>query len=260
MKQLSVFPGILFFLLLPALQTDGDWKIAKNRRYDIYYQKTEKQDLKTCRRLFESAADSVEAFFGQKFVKKFDVRIHPNRASLDAQWQAYLKMPDFKSECWMVASGDANHFDLLAPRNWKTESCEHDWSDQKAVRRLFAHEMMHVFHGQYNASPDFSDVQQLDWFVEGLATYASGQCDRARLAEVQQAVTAGKIPPTLDQFWTGKLRYGLSGSVVMYLDHKYGRQKLLELLPLNNKKNLLERLGISEKELMDGWRAFIVKY
>ena len=58
-----------------------------------------------------------------------------------------------------------------------------------AYRRCFhqaRREMTHVFHGHYNASPDFSDTDRIDWFVEGLAVYASGQCDAARLLGVRR--------------------------------------------------------------------------
>ncbi len=254
MKTLPFFTG-LFLFLLPNYFS-GPWKVSKNSRYDIYYQKTEQRDIKTCRRMFAAAADSVEAFFGQPFLKKFDIRIHPDRAAMDAQWQQAWNMPDFKSDCWMVASGVATQLDLLAPRQWATEACEHRWSDRNTSQRLIAHEFVHVFHGQRNPSPDFSDYQGLDWFAEGLAAYASGQCDSARLAPVKRAIAEGKIPASLDQFWSGPLRYGLSGSVVLFIDHRYGRQKLLELLPVNRKEAFFTQLGTSEEQLLKEWKAF----
>ena len=72
--------------------------------------------------------------------------------------------------------------------------------------------MVHVCHGQFNSSPDFS------WFVKGLATYASGQFDSLRLEEIKKAVVENKIPVSLNSFWTGNLRYELSGSVVLFID------------------------------------------
>ncbi len=254
MKSTPAFAGLLLFLFLLPAHLNAPWKITKTRRYDIYFQKTERQALNTCRPMFAAAADTVEAFFGQPFLKKFDIRIHPNRAAMDAQWQQAWNMPGFQSECWMVASGMATQLDLLAPQKWSTEACEHDWADRAAVQKLIAHELVHVFHGQRNASPDFSDVQGLDWFVEGLAVYASGQCDSARLAPVKRAVAAGKVPDSLDQFWTGPLRYGLSGSVVHFIDLKYGRQKLLELLPLKRKNEFYQQLGTTEEQLLKEWR------
>jgi hypothetical protein len=92
-------------------------------------------------------------------------------------------------------------------------------------------------------------------FVEGLATYASGQADSIRMNAVKNAISENKIPSTLDAFWTGKLRYGLSGSVVMYIDHAYGRAELIKLLRYNKKSEILSHLKTSEEELLKNWEA-----
>lgn len=200
----------------------------------------------------------VEAFFGGNFPHPFKVVIHPSRTALDSCWQSDWKMPDFRSECWMVASGVANQLDVLSPRTWASSACEHRWDDTLASVRLFTHEMVHVYHGQHNISPDFSDTDRVDWFVEGLAVYASGQCDSARLAGVRHWLNNRPAPPTsLDEFWTGKQKYGLSGSVVMFLDKKLGRQKLCSLLIFNKKDALLQAAGLKEQEVLAGWSAFI---
>jgi hypothetical protein len=127
-------------------------------------------------------------------------------------------MPEFKSECQMVASGIATKLDVISPKMWDTEACEHYYSDNQKTQRLITHELVHVYHGQWNQSPDFSNVEGIDWFVEGLATYASGQCDEQRIADVKKAITENKVPSSLDNFWTGKNKYGLSGSVVQFID------------------------------------------
>lgn len=255
MKTISFFASLLFLMLPPG----EPWKKSSGKQYDIFYQKPDRELLGSLRPVFASGVDSVTAFFGQPFSRKFDIRIHPDRASMDAQWQAAWNMPDFKSECWMVASGTGDQFDLLSPRRWAEQACEHDWADRAAVQKLITHEMVHVFHGQHNPSADFSAVEGLDWLVEGLAVLASGQCDAARLAPVREAIRAGKTPATLDRFWSGPLRYGLSGSVVQYIDIHFGRATLLSLLPITRKQEVLDRLGVSEEQLLADWRAFYVK-
>lgn len=116
---------------------------------------------------------------------------------------------------------------------------------------------MHVYHGQLNVSPDFSNVDGIDWFVEGLATYASGQCNKTRIAEIKKAISDNTIPASLDNFWTGKIKYGLSGSVVMFIDHRYGRTTLKELLPLSKKSEILALLKTTEQELLSDWKNYI---
>ena len=59
---------------------------------------------------------------------------------------------------------------------------------------MITHELIHVYHGQLNVSPDFSNTEGIDWFIEGLATYASGQCDSMRISEVKVAIENNKIP------------------------------------------------------------------
>ena len=157
----------------------------------------------------------------------------------------------------MVASGTATKFDMISPERWSVEACEHSFADKIKTQQLITHELFNVFHGHRNASPDFSDVTNIDWFVEGFATYASGQCDASRMNAVKQALESNTVPSSLDHFWTGKLKYGLSGSVVMYIDHTFGRSKLKELLRYNRKDELLKSLGIDEEKLLQGWKEFM---
>lgn len=157
----------------------------------------------------------------------------------------------------MVASGVATKLDMISPKMWDTEACEHIYKETMKTQKLITHELVHVYHGQLCVSPDFSNTEGIDWFVEGLATYASGQCDSLRIAEIKNAIFDDKIPKSLDNFWTGKLKYGLSGSMVMYIDNKYGRIKLKELLPLNKKTEMLSMLNTTESELLTGWKNYM---
>ena len=125
------------------------------------------------------------------------------------------------------------------------------------TQKLIAHELAHVYHGQVNPSHDFTDVRGIDWFVEGVATYASGQCDSAWLERIDEAIRNNEIPGTLDSFWIGKLRYGLSGSVVMYLDNQYGRDKVKELLTVTRRSEFFANLATDEAKLIAGWRHFM---
>lgn len=208
-------------------------------------------------RVMKDAHQRVVDFFGSPFSHSYAVYVYPSRAALDSCWQKDWNAPDFHSECWMVASGVATKLDLLSPLVWPEAACEHRWTDSVASFRLFAHELTHVYHGQHNASPDFSNTDRIDWFVEGLAVYASGQCDTVRMNGTRRWLKSHPAPASLDQCWTGPLKYGLSGSVVMYLDQKLGRKALINLLPYNQKADLLRAIGMSEAELLSGWQAFM---
>ncbi len=258
----------LYSILLLSLMaiTTISWKAAREQWltekkgiYSLIYASSDKVNLEEYRVLIENGIKVSETFFGAPFKSGFSVYVHPDRHSLDSTWQKDWNMPEFKSECWMVASGVGAKLDMISPLRWDTESCEHKYTETQKTQQLITHELVHVYHGQLNKSPDFSDVEGVDWFVEGLATFVSGQCDAVRMAEVKKAVAEDHIPASLDNFWSGKLKYGLSGSMVMYIDSKYGRAKLKELLPFNKKLEILVALNISESDLINNWKAYLLK-
>lgn len=260
MKQ-KHFTVIVCFLALSFISwktLNNPWQTEKHKGYDLYYTTADKQNIKEYNKLVENGVKQVKLFFKSPYPKKFDVFVHPNRHSLDSTWQKDWKMPEFKSECWMVASGDATKLDMISPKTWDKESCEHVYSNTEKTQQLITHELVHIFHGQLNVSPDFSDMTDIEWFIEGLAHYASGQCDTSKISEVKKAITENKIPDGLNNFWTGKLRYGLSGSVVLYIDYKYGRTKLIELLKFNKKTEILTSLNTTEANLLKEWKNYMM--
>ena len=259
MKKQSLL--LLIVLIVPiflSLTIVGDnWISEKQKGYMIYYTSNDNLNIKEYKIYFEKGKKSVTDFFQSSYKNNFNIYIHPTRASLDSSWQKDWNMPNFKSQCWMVASGIADKLDIISPKMWDSLACEHIYSNTIKTQNLITHELIHVFHGQQNKSPDFSDVTGIDWFVEGLATYASGQCDSIRILEVKKALLDNKIPESLNKFWTGNLKYGLSGTVVMYLDNKYGREKLTSLLEYNNIQEVLDSLETTESEIMNEWKKYI---
>ncbi len=238
--------------------SDTNWISEKHKGYTLLYTSIDKSNNKEYNQLIENGIQSVNTFFNSSYNKAFNVFIYPDRQSLDSVWQKDWKMPAFKSECWMVASGIATKLDMISPKLWDKQSCEHRYSETKQTQQLITHELIHIYHGQLNVSPDFSNIEGLDWFLEGLATFASGQCDTSRIAQVKKAIAENNIPGNLNDFWTGRIRYGLSGSMVMFIDHKYGREKLKELLPFNKKPEILSALKTTETELLNEWQKYIL--
>ena len=55
--------------------------------------------------------------------------------------------------------------------------------------------------------------------------------------------------------WTGKYRYGVSGSLVRFVDRRVGRPGLFAMLGATSDAELLARLGLSEAELLVAWRT-----
>lgn len=255
--RISILTALTGLLLLSWKTGADTWMTEKQNTFTLLYKEADKNNIAEYLPYLNTGMKSVSRFFSEEYRHSFDVYIHPERKSMETQWQKDWNMPDFKSECWMVASGTAKKLDLLSPKQWGKEACEHIYSETEKTQGLITHELAHVFHGQHNASPDFSNIEGIDWFVEGLATYASGQCDSLRMEQVRIALQENKIPGSLDQFWTGKLKYGLSGSMVMYIDSLFGRKKLIGLLAFSKKSEILSSLNITEAELMGGWKKFV---
>jgi hypothetical protein len=206
-------------------------------------------------KMVEKGQRDVESFFHSRFREVIHVTVVPTRADFDAAFPASWGMG--KTECWMVATGVADFLVMLSPSAWKKEACDHEPDDATEVQRIVTHELVHVFHGQHNPSRDFTGADEVGWFVEGLAVLASGQLDRERLKRTVDAVRSGDVPKTLNDSWTGPNRYGRAGSIIRYLDVKFGRQKLIELLPVLKQSDLLARLGVTEAQLLHDWQAWL---
>ena len=207
----------------------------------------------------QEGLQKISDFFDKPFKKKVNVYLFLNRARLDAQWRKDWGMPEFESECWMVGSGILSRLDLLSPSAWQAEACEHDSQDSVEIRQLVVHELTHVLHSDYNQSPEFNNINNIDWFVEGLATYASGQLDKERYEPMVAFVKETGGPTELANFWKGQHRYALSGSIVKYIDQAYGRKVLSELMLYSDVNDILSRLGLTEEGLIKAWRETIVK-
>jgi len=268
------FIGFALLLALPAGFSQSislDWHVSENQTFTLYYTAPGSSLVPVLNETLLRGVAENAAFFGQDFVRRFDVWCFPDRAALDRQWQHDWGDSTFQSSCWMVASGVAHRLDLLSPRVWDTQACEHgnplvfsgsgatfrNEKEATAFQQLITHELTHVYHGQHCRIPDFTGMDALGWWVEGLATYVSGQLDSTRLVRVQTLVREGKAPAQLDQFWSGPQRYGLSGSVVAALDAQLGRAMLFRLLPLSTSQEIFAEMQLMEEGIHRIWREYL---
>jgi hypothetical protein len=203
----------------------------------------------------QQGQQKVERFFGQPFKKTFEVEVFRDRAAFDEYFRKRWKLP--KTAAWMVASGVADRLTILSPRVWKTQAAEHDAADVAHVRDLIAHELVHVYHGQHNPRPDFDSMDDSGWFVEGVAVYVSGQLERSHRTAAHDALKAGKVPTRLADAWSGRYRYGVSGSMVEFVDKRYGRDVLKKLLTVVSNEEALKLLKTTEGEFLEAWKAYV---
>jgi len=232
---------------------------SKAQSFFIHYESSNKEISKLINSWLYQGQKQIESFFNHKFTKPFDVYIFSDRTTLDEQLQNDWNMPEFKSECWMVASGTAYRLDILSPGVWKAQACEHDADDTVAVKKLLTHELVHVFHGQNNASPKFDSINNIDWFIEGLATYVSGQLSEDRYSRAKKFIAEDKGTDKLSDIWIGANRYGLAGSLVQFIDVQYGRNTLFSLLNFTTATEILRHLNLSEDDLIAKWKISFTK-
>jgi hypothetical protein len=204
------------------------------------------------RNVAAASAQQVQAFFGAPFPDPIHFQMVPDRAGFDG---AVAKFGVPPTECWMVGLGTADLMVVLSRSAWTKQACEHDPRDLPAARRLITHELIHVYHGQFNPTRDFSGVEDLDWFIEGLAVFGSGQLTEDRLGAMQTAILAGQFPTSLSKVWTGPNRYGFAGSIARYVDQAWGRATTVRLLKVRSTAEALALLGTNETSLLEAWRS-----
>lgn len=224
-------------------------------RFEVKSQPIDRETADAVRDHVAASARGIEEFFGERFPRPFEVDVAADRSSFDAAFPAEWGLAP--TQCWMVAYGVAQRLAVLSPRVWREQACEHDPSDAEHVRTLLAHELVHVFHGEHNESGDFSGVSGIDWFVEGLAVFASGQLEQTHIAPASEAIARGVEPKDLEHAWSGKYRYGVCGSLVRHLDARVGRAVIVQMMSARTAQELLALAGVSEEELLRSWRASV---
>jgi hypothetical protein len=194
-------------------------------------------------------------FFTAAPLQPYSISIYPDRTSLTDHWRVAWQFPSFQPECWLIAAAWATELDLLSPRVWRRDACGHDADNLTHVRNVLAHEVVHVLHGQLGQHANLSSLLTAQWFTEGLATYISGMLDVDYAGAVQARLAAGFAPRTFADVWNDRDNYPLSGSIVRYIDRRYGRTALRDLLSARSTSTILTRLGVGEAELLAAWRA-----
>jgi hypothetical protein len=102
-------------------------------------------------------------------------------------------------------------------------------------------------------------MDDLGWFVEGLAVIASGQLDREHKDKDIEALAKNAGPKELATAWSGRYRYAVCGSLVRYVDETLGRKKTIALLAATTSREIPEILDSDEAALLAAWRNAVTE-
>lgn len=202
------------------------------------------------------AKRTIEQFFGRPFAKAVTIKVCPSRKEFDKELHKQWGMEP--TQPWMVGAGGARVLFLLSPRVWKTEAQEHDPADTQELADLVTHELVHSFHAQANPSRDLEGLDEIGWFAEGLATYVSGQLEHGRGGLAKGELEAGRGPKDLASAWSGRARYGVSGSMVKFVDVNFGRNTILSLLSVTSNAVAMRSLKTEEAKFLGDWRSWVL--
>jgi hypothetical protein len=243
-------------LVLATQATDSlPWLRVQRGGLDVRYTAVDSAAVRALLPMLEEGRRTAEQFFGAPFTTPFVIRVFPDRAALTEHWRRAWNVPDLEPQCWMVASGTAADLSVLSPRAWRAEACEHDPADAGHTARILAHELVHVYHAQRSPHPDFEGMDPVGWFVEGVAVLASGQLQAEHTGAATRAVAEGRVPAQLEDVWSGRYRYGVAGSLVGYVDRRWGRAMTVRLLGMVTEAEMLAALGVTESLLLEEWRG-----
>lgn len=223
--------------------------------FTLWYSVADTRDVARVDPLLEQGLPFVAQATGLRWRLPLRVAIVDDRPAFSAALPAELGLA--QTPCWMVAWSAADRLVLLSPRAWPPQACDVDAEDTRALALLLRHELVHVLADQHNPTGDCSRLVGLDWFVEGLAVFASGQLERQFDGDAQRALLAGTAPQHLADAWTGDYRQGVCGSLVAYLDQRCGRDRLAEMVGATTQPQLLEIAGLSEDELLANWVIWV---
>jgi hypothetical protein len=190
-------------------------------------------------------AGRMTEFLGLALARPYGVTVSPDASTFDSRFRIAF---GFVPQCWVIATASAAGIELLSPRAWR---CGHDPSSTEHLRRVLAHELVHVIHAQ---QPE-TGYPFLRWFQEGLASYASGQLDAEYRGQAQARFSQGYVPTSLEAMMNDSAAYGLAADLICYIDRIWGRSALRAMTRAPNTTAAVAMINESEASLIARWRA-----
>ncbi|HBS86688.1 MAG: hypothetical protein A2W91_11720 [Bacteroidetes bacterium GWF2_38_335] len=257
MKKAKYIPLVFIVALLIGVFGCSENNTGKETPSEKKMQNTTQTDKFSFYRMNESdqvlydylleSHKTIEDFFGEHFDRRFEVAVYPDRKSLDRQIAREKKDSTFKSDCSQIAFPNALRLYLLSPDAWEKESCTKIPTKKEAVKKLILGELVHIFHSQYNFSPDVCKTTEIRWFAQGLELY------------VTEGINSGDYEINSGINRLADLDSIGAAFFAEFIDLNYGRQKLFYILQFSSGEQIAETLEKTEAGLLSDLQNYIKK-
>ena len=210
----------------------------KSEHFEIYYDKDNSSDkiyAKSVLNELENNYDRVLNFFNLKDGSLPVVKIN-----------LYPDYDQFRMSIFKEISFDIDNMRGISGYTLGPSKFYLTYQNNKYVTRTAVHEFVHC------VTFNFTYVELMPiWLFEGLAMYLSQ--DKDIYIDYYPGFAEKGLPLSyeLDDYSN---RYIYGYSLVEYIDVKFGRDKLLDLL---KNGDIEETLGITEEDFSEGWKDFI---
>ncbi|MCS6985317.1 MAG: BamA/TamA family outer membrane protein [Leptospiraceae bacterium] len=235
-----------------------DWQIIKGQHFDVHYPAGYDRLGKIALLYLEEANIYLSAKLKHRLSQVIPVFIYPSHShfqSTNIIWER-------------IDEGTGGFTERLKKRIAVPFLGSYD-----ELRHVLTHELVHAFQYDILQTESFSTIfgtafaqQPPLWFVEGMAEYFSIGYDETADMVVRDAILTDTLP-TLEMMTNYRVLnpfifYKGGQSIIQYLDERYGSEKISEILrDLRDQRNIEDairvNLGISLKELDEGWRLYV---
>ncbi len=238
---------------------DNYMTLAEGNLQVRYVEGDERFANETLRKLMESFALLSEYFrLEESSLQGVRAILVPNRSEYDRLVVGLLGVDiEVPSNPGRVAQPQRTDIVFLSASAYRQHSTY--YYDAAEYRRLVVHELVHVF--EEHLSPDIEASPR--WWSEGLAAYLSGQWKHADQFRFRQpamdGIRLGSVPSIQEIQADVGLCYDWGWTIVMFIEHTYGRDTIGKVVRECREGNVLATLGDDPVAFEKRWREWLPK-
>ena len=231
---------ILLLVLSSSLVTFADkgekyFQDMQNFTY-TYYQ--EDEPIKEINNKLQNYYEKILEKYGVQINRPIEIVIYPD---IDSFHQG-AKIPVENRSPGIVGSAvSSNKIAFVSPLN---PGPVHNY---QSIMKIAVHELVHIMTNKLNRNVPV-------WLKEGVSLYEARQQNKSYL---NQLIKNDKIPSInkLEQNFYSNYGYTVSGTIVEYIVHNHGYEKLIRLI--KSPKNFKGIFGLTKDDFFSNWKGYL---